>query len=99
MGFWPLSVASSRSSVKRVVGNIVEYGDVLEIVAANPGIDAEKFRSRVAEEGGDPNTTEELPVDASESGDVIEADGKHWILRKGEYSYKTTTTSLRNRRR
>jgi hypothetical protein len=62
------------------------YETVLGIVAENPGIDTGEFREVVSDLGGDRDATVELLEQAVRSADVVEADGKYWIVRKGKYS-------------
>lgn len=63
------------------------YQTVLEVVAENPATSVDEIveiaRTRnVAEE-----TATDLLEKALESGDVMEADQKHWIVRKREFGF------------
>jgi len=63
------------------------YETVLQIVAENPGVDIDDFQEIVVDHGGDPDAAVELLEQAVASEDVVQADGKFWIVRKGQYAY------------
>ena len=66
---------------------MTDYETVLKIVAENPGVDTGEFRKLVSSQDDDPDTAVALLQQAVESKDVIEADGRFWIVRKGKYAF------------
>lgn len=64
-----------------------EYNSVLDVVAENPGLDGEVFKENIAEKGLDPGSAMDLLNQAIQSGDVVEANGRYWIVRKGRFAF------------
>lgn len=62
------------------------YATLLEIVAENPALTADDVADLAADRGVDGDVHELLET-AVANNDVMEADGKHWIVRKGKYGY------------
>jgi len=63
------------------------YDRLLELVAENPAQEAEELVEMASEEGYDSDDAEEWLETALEAEDVIEFDGKHWVVRKGRFAY------------
>lgn len=66
---------------------VKRYDHVLEIVAENPGEPIEVITDLAA----DRNTTEadvmDLITEAVSNGELVEFDGRYWVMRKGKYRY------------
>jgi len=63
------------------------YDRLLELVAENPAQNAEELVEMAAEEGYGADEAREWLEAALEAEDVIEFDGKHWVVRKGRFAY------------
>jgi len=60
---------------------------MLELVAENPALEAEELIEKATDEGYVAGDAEEWLESGLESEDVIEFDGKHWVVRKGKFAY------------
>lgn len=63
------------------------YATLLEIVAENPASTADEIAELAVERGVDENAARDLLATAVANGDVMEADAKHWIVRKGKFAF------------
>jgi len=63
------------------------YDRVVELVADHPGVNAEDLVEMASEEGFDADDARDWLADALDEYDVIEFDGKHWVVRKGKYTF------------
>lgn len=63
------------------------YKDIVEIVAENPGSGLDDVSEYATDRGIDGEHARELLSDALDARDVIEADGKHWVVRKEKYAF------------
>ena len=62
------------------------YDIVLEIVAENPGITLEEF-VEVAADQGISSGAEDFLSRAVEREDVLEFDGRYWVVRKDRFAF------------
>ncbi len=63
------------------------YDRFLELVAENPALEAEELVEMATDEGYAADDAREWLEAALEAEDVIEFDGKHWVVRKGRFAY------------
>jgi len=63
------------------------YGRLLELVAENPAQDAEELIAMATDEGYAAADAGEWLEAALEAEDILEFDGKHWVVRKGKFAY------------
>ncbi len=63
------------------------YDRVVELVAENPAVDGEAIVEMATEERFNADDAREWLADALGEYDVIEFDGKHWVVRKVEYAF------------
>jgi len=63
------------------------YDRLLDLIADNPAQKEEELVEMATEEGYAANEARGWLQDALEEEDVIEFDGKHWIVRKGRFAY------------
>jgi len=63
------------------------YDRFLELVAENPALEAEELVAMATEEGYGADEAREWLEAALEAEDVIEFDGKHWVVRKGRFAW------------
>jgi len=63
------------------------YDRLLELVAETPAQEAEELVETATDEGFGAEETHEWLQTALEAEDVIEFDGKHWVVRKGRFAY------------
>jgi len=63
------------------------YERTLELIAENPAQQAEELVKMATEEGYDSDDAEKWLDTALEAEDVIEFDGKHWVVRKGRFAW------------
>ncbi len=60
---------------------------IVELVAENPATGSDELVAMAEEDGFDAEVARDLLTDALEDRDVLEFDGKHWVVREGEYSF------------
>lgn len=66
---------------------MIEASDrVLDIVAENPGITREEFLEAAVDRGIS-SDAEELLRQAIDREDVLEFDGRYWVMRKGRFAF------------
>lgn len=63
------------------------YNEIVEIVAENPGAGADDISDFAVDRGID-SGLEELFDEAVDREDIVEADDKYWVMRKGEYAFE-----------
>jgi len=63
------------------------YDRMLELVAENPALEAEELVEKATDEDFPAGEAREWLEDALEAEDVIEFDGKHWVVRIGRFAY------------
>jgi len=63
------------------------YERMLELVAENPDQEAEKLVEMATDEGYAAEDAREWLDAAVDTEDVIEFDGKHWVVRKGRFAW------------
>jgi len=63
------------------------YDRLLELVAENPALEAEEFVEMATDEGFGADKAREWLEEALETEDVIEFDDKHWVVRKGKFTF------------
>ncbi len=64
------------------------YDRLLELVAENPALEADELVEKASDEGFDADETRAWLEKALTAEDVIEFDGKHWIVRNGSFAYE-----------
>lgn len=64
------------------------YRRVLEIVAENPASSVEGITELAVAEGHDEDNVRHLLARGVKFGDIIEAGGKHWVVRKGNFAFQ-----------
>lgn len=63
------------------------YAALLEIVAENPAATADGVADLAVERGVDEGVARDVLETAVANGDVMQADEKYWIVRKGKYGF------------
>jgi len=63
------------------------YDRLLELIADNPAQKEEELVEMATEEGYAANEARVWLQDVLAAGDVIEFDGKHWVVRNGRFAY------------
>lgn len=63
------------------------YERMVELVAENPALEAEELVAIATGEGFDADDTRDWLEEALDEHDVIEFDGKYWVMRSGEYAW------------
>ncbi len=63
-----------------------EYRQVLHTVAENPGLPVEDLQEVAPDDVNDVDDHVERALDQE---DIIEMNGKHWIVRQGEFAFET----------
>jgi len=64
------------------------YERLLELVAENPGLEAEELIEMVTDEEFMVDEVEEWLENALVANDVIEFDDNHWVVRWGRFAYE-----------
>ncbi len=63
------------------------YDRMVELVGKNPALGAEELVAMATDEGFDAADARGWLQDALNRNDVLERDGKYWVVRKGEYAF------------
>jgi len=63
------------------------YDRVVELVAENPAVDAEALVEMATDEDFDADDARGWLQDALDENDVLERNGKYWVVRTGEYAF------------
>jgi len=63
------------------------YDRMVELVAEDPGLSAEELVAMSTDEGFDAGDARGWLQEALERNDVLEFDGKYWVMRSGEYAF------------
>ncbi len=63
------------------------YDRMVELVAENPAQEAEELIAMAADEGFNAVDARGWLHDAHDESDVLEFDGKYWVVRAGEYAF------------
>ncbi|MFC5278663.1 hypothetical protein ACFPM1_07830 [Halorubrum rubrum] len=64
------------------------YDAIVRLVAENPALDEDEIGDLANDElDVDDDHARELLATALERGDVVQAGGHYWVMRKGEYAF------------
>ncbi len=66
---------------------VEEYDRVLDVVAENPGATVEELADLARDRGVTDTDLRELLSEAVNNEDVVEFDGRYWVMRTGEYRF------------
>jgi hypothetical protein len=64
-----------------------EYNQVLEVVAENPGATIEEITNLTRDRGISNTNIPALVLMAVSNDDLLEFDGRHWVMRTGKYRF------------
>lgn len=64
-----------------------EYDQLLEVVAQNPGATIEEIMDLAREHDITNTDISDLVSTAVSNDDLLEFDGRHWVIRTGKYRF------------